>query len=205
MEKAKLLRPRHIVTGGAENNQRIHNEFWLNEIKVKNEALKQLLSINALLMAGYSALLFNLKYNIDLPIVGSLIRNFLDSISKERIDAIIETLGPEYKIGVFLIIGILTLLFAAIAIILKILAIFMFLGFFISPIVCWFFSMKHAMLSFTDMYDTEHMSEISSWKYLRGLTEEKNKIFIKCYRYTMIGILLIMLIITVVVYFEVFI
>jgi hypothetical protein len=49
----------------------------------------------------------------------------------------------------------------------------MFLGFFISPIVCWFFSMKQAMLSFTDIYDTEHMSEISSWKYLRDLTEEK--------------------------------
>lgn len=46
------------------NNQKLFNDFMLNEIKAKEDALRQLLAVNALLIGAYSTILLSILLKV---------------------------------------------------------------------------------------------------------------------------------------------
>lgn len=174
-------------------DQRLHNEFWLNEIKVKNEALKQLLSINALLMAGYATILFNINYKAKNP-SGETPVEFIINIAKSNNPLIFFSIDTQFFFKIILVLA-YTLVIGAL------------LLFLTGPIVLWLLSMDKAMASFTNLYDDTEgkLAEPSfSWKYLRDIAKEKNSVYSRCYEYTIAGVIIVTLIIVIIIFFGVF-
>jgi hypothetical protein len=174
-------------------DHRLHNEFWLNEIKVKNEALKQLLSINALLLAGYAAMLFNLNYKYKNNHNETIINEaFMIAASEKSIN--ILGINIVILLKIFIILSFVAIIIVGLLII-------------TGPIILWVFSMFYSMKSFSLIYrNTKHelQEPCTSWKYLKSIAKEKNSTYVDSYELTVGGIILVTIIIIVVTFFKIF-
>ena len=187
------------MVGKKAIDEQLYNKFLLDEIKVKNDALKQLLSINALLMAGYATILFNIDNKITVS----------DGKTYFSLIKYVVSFNPNTKAfnTNTNVIRIVTFIFKSLWLISDTLAVILLLLVLVGPIILWILSMNYAMKSFTENYHNESIkSEDSdvSRAHFKNMSDKKNSIYVNCYLLTMSGILLVALTVIISVFFKVF-